>query len=114
MYKMEKIISELERQQKRKQKKKKKKQEEQKKRQEDLSICRERAKQSNFIKVDGQWKLKWKEMIIGAYINAGTPRPLEEVRDKAFRWKHVEVLLKKPTEAKKLKFEKGFPRSYGC
>ena len=47
-------------------------------------------------------------MIIGTYINAGTPRPLEEVRDKAFRWKNVEVLLKKPTEAKKLKFEKGF------
>ena len=53
-------------------------------------------------------------MIIDSYINAGTPRPLEEVRDKAFKWKHGKVLLKKPTEAKKLKFEKGFPISYVC
>ena len=114
MLKMEKIIFELERQQKRKQKKRRKKQEDQKKRQEDLSICKERVKQSNFIMESGQWRLKWNDLTIGTYINPGTPRPLEEVREKAFRWKHVEVLLKKPTEVKKLKLEKGFPSSCGC
>ena len=112
MHKMEKIISELERQQKRKQKKKRKSKKN-KKRDEKTSAYVGKEENSNFIKEDGQWKLKRNEMIIGTYINAGTPRPLQEVRDKAFKWKHVEVLLKEPTEAKKLIFEKGFPSSFG-
>ena len=84
MYKMEKIISELERQQKRKQKKKRKSKKN-KKRDEKTSAYVGKEENSNFIKEDGQWKLKRNEMIIGTYINAGTTRSLEEVLDKAFK-----------------------------
>ena len=85
-------------------KRKKRKSKKNKKRDEKTSAYVGKEENSNFIKEDGQWKLKLNEMIIGTYINAGTPRPLQEVRDKAFKWKHVEVLLREPTEAKKLKF----------
>ena len=105
MHRINKILSELERQQRRK---KKQKQQKQKEREEEINIIRTRANQSTFINTEGKWRLKWNELEIGTFLDPGSPRPLEDIKGKNFKWQHVQVELKLPTPIKKLHLEDGF------
>ena len=77
MHRINKLLSELERQQRKKNKKRKQKQQKQKEREEEeINIIRTRANQSTFIDTEGKWRLKWNEIEIGTFLDPGQPRPL--------------------------------------
>ena len=114
IYRIDKLLKELEKQQKKKEKKKGQKKEKPKKREEELEIPRNRAKQSTFIKKLGEWRLKWNNTEIGTYIEPGEPWPIEEVLKKTFKWTHIDVQIKHPTQIKKLQLEEGFLNFCSC
>ena len=58
MYRIDKLLKALEKQQKKKEKKMRQKNQKQKKREEELEIPKNRAKQSTFINNEGKWRLK--------------------------------------------------------
>ena len=58
MYRIDKLLKALEKQQKKKEKKMRQKNQKQKKREEELEIPKNRAKQSTFINTEGKWRLK--------------------------------------------------------
>ncbi len=106
--------TEGDKQQKKKEKKKRQKKEKQKKREEELEIPRNRAKESTFINKLGEWRLQWKNTEIGTYIEPGEPRPIEEVLKKTFKWTHIDVQIKHPTQIKNLHLEEGFLNFCAC
>ena len=114
IYRIDKLLKALEKQQKKKEKKKRQKKEKQKKREEELEIPRNRAKESTFINKLGEWRLQWKNTEIGTYIEPGEPRPIEEVLKKTFKWTHIDVQIKHPTQIKKLHLKEGFPNQCAC
>ena len=113
IYRIDKLLKALEKKQKKKEKKKRQKIEKKKKREEELEIPRKRAKQS-FIKKSEEWRLQWNNIEIGTYIEPGEPRPIEEVLKKTFKWTHIEVQIKHPTQIKKLHLEEGFLNVCAC
>ena len=114
MYRIQKLLKALEKQEKRKQKRRNQKAQKQKEREEEIETIRKRARQSEFIKEQGKWRLKWQEMQIGTYIEPGTPILMEEVQKKTFKWQHIEVRIKHPTQIKKLHLKEGFPNQCAC
>ena len=114
IYRIDKLLKALEKQQKKKEKKKRQKKEKQKKREEELEIPRNRAKESTFINKLGEWRLQWKNTEIGTYIEPGEPRPIEEVLKKTFKWTHIDVQIKQPTQIKNLHLEEGFLNFCAC
>ena len=114
IYRIDKLLKALEKKQKKKEKKKRQKIEKQKKREEELEIPRKRAKQSTFIKKSEEWRLQWNNIEIGTYIEPGEPRPIEEVLKKTFKWTHIEVQIKHPTQIKNLHLEEGFLNVCAC
>ena len=112
MYRIQKLLKAFEKQEKRKQKRRNQKAQKQKEREEEIETIRKRARQSEFIKEQG--RLKWQEMQIGTYIEPGTPILMEEVQKKTFKWQHIEVRIKHPTQIKKLHLKEGFPNQCAC
>ena len=44
------------------------------------------AEQSDFIKINDKWVLKWKEITIGDFIGPSIPKPIAETRKESFKW----------------------------
>ena len=113
MHRINKILSELERQQRKKNKKKKPKKQKQKEREKEINIIRTRANQSISIYTEGKWRLKLNELEIGTFLDPDSPKPLEDIKGKSFKWHQVQVELKLPTPIKKLHLEDGFLNTCG-
>ena len=70
--------------------------------------------QSEYVQDGEKWKLKWKDEIIGDYIDPGQPKPFDKYKQDTFRWEPVNVLLKKKKYLSKFHLIEGFANCCSC
>ena len=99
---------------KKKEGKKKIKRKKKEERKEMLENQKLRAKQIEYIKQEEKWILQWNEAPIGNFIEPGTPKLTEGLREDTFQWEPVDVVPKKKIPFYKIQLIDGFGNIYGC
>ena len=113
-WKVSKILNKTIEEKNKKERKKRWKRNKEKEQRRITSIYKQRLKESEFVKKNDQYILKWKSLEIGVFLPKTHPPNLKKLLLRPIQWKKVDFLVKNKTKLTKFQILDNFIHSCAC